>query len=113
MEPDSQYLGDGKCHGHYFSRGCGYDGGDCGLLQSEYPYCPDFFNDSMNQTLGPPPILGDGICDFIPEYMTEECGYEFGDCADCQVEDPYRLGDGNCDDAYNTRACGYDNGDCL
>ena len=57
--------------------------------------------------------LGDGICDFITEYMTEECGYEFGDCVDCQPEDPEKLGDGNCDGgAYNTQACGYDNGDC-
>ena len=108
----SPYLGDGICHGHYYNTvGCGYDRGDCVSLHDQYPYCPDFFNDSMNYTHLV--VLGDGICDFIPEYMTEECGYGFGDCVDCQVEDPDRLGDGKCDDAHNTAACGYDNGDCI
>lgn len=45
--------------------------------------------------------------------IEEECGYEFGGCVGCQVEDPNRLGDKNCDDAYNTEACGYYNGDCV
>ena len=40
---------------------------------------------------------GDGICDSIVHYMTEECGYEGGDCSGCNVTDYELLGNGRCD----------------
>lgn len=45
--------------------------------------------------------------------MTEECGFEYGDCKDCQVDDYSLLGNGHCDEGlYNTEACLWDGGDC-
>ena len=59
-------------------------------------------------------VLGDGKSDFVSEYMTEQCGYEYGDCKECKVTYPSRLGNGICDGGeYNTKACGFDNGDCI
>ena len=66
--------------------------------------------------------LGDGICDG-GEYNTAECGYDGGDCdefneeyPECDVPDPWRVGDGNCDDdlnaperIYDVEECGFDN----
>ena len=61
--------------------------------------CPDFDlpDSKFFRDDGTPAVLGDGICDFIPQYMTEECGFEYGDCEECKVEDPTKLGDGRCD----------------
>lgn len=112
----SAFLGDNHCNaGHHNTVHCAYDSGDCDMLRAKYPLCPDFTD--VNNTLrsdGTLAVLGDGICDFIPQYMIEKCGYEYGDCENCKVDDPFKLGDGFCDGgAYNTQACGFDNGDCL
>ncbi len=101
--------------GFYNSIYCAYDSGDCDKWRRQYPQCPDLnLPDSKTyQNDGTPIIMGDGKCSFIHEYMTEECGFEYGDCLDCQVEDLTKLGDGKCDGGeYNTEACGFDFGDC-
>ena len=112
-----EYLGDSQCNGGLYStKMCGFDGGDCDVFRSEYPLCTDadLPEEKMYRDDGTPIVIGDGICDFIPQYMTEECGYEHGDCKKCRVKDPSKLGDGICDGGeYNTEACGFDNGDCT
>jgi len=112
-----EFLGDGQCNaGLYSTVYCAYDNGDCIPFRNDYPLCPDLtLSDGiMYRDDGKPVVLGDGVCDFIPEYMTEECGFEYGDCETCKVDNPERLGDGVCDGgAYNTEACGFDNGDCT
>jgi len=68
-----------------------------------------------------PGWIGDGRCDG-GDYNTDDCGSDGGDCDEfndkypnCNVEDPYRIGDRSCNDggAYNTTDCGFDGGDCL
>ncbi len=113
-----QYLGDGKCHGgFYFSNACKYDKGDCDELRKRFPFCPELLTKPKRTYNGGPVVLGNGVCDFIPEYMTEECGYEYGDCMNCQVKDPKdiaKLGDGVCNGGIlNTAECGWDGGDCI
>jgi hypothetical protein len=111
-----EYFEDGKCNGGlYNSIYCGYDHRDCDQFRNENPLCPNLDLDSgdLYKDDGSPIVLGDGICDFIPEYMTKECGYEFGDCSDCKVDDPSKLGNGICDGGlYNTEVCGFDVRDC-
>ncbi len=96
---------------------CAYDNGDCVDWRRDYPLCPELLNLPDSKTYqddGTPIIMGDGKCSFIREYMTEECGFEYGDCLGCQVEDFSKLGDGKCDGGtYNTEACGFDFGDCI
>jgi hypothetical protein len=117
MKLDPNYLNDGECNGGlYNTLYCGYDQGDCDQFRNENPLCPDLelADDQLYKDDGSPIVLGDGICDFIPEYMTGECGYESGDCSDCKVPNPTKLGDGTCNGGvYNTEACGFDLGDCL
>jgi hypothetical protein len=114
LSKEDTYLGDGQCHGGaYLTETCAYDHGDCDKFRYEHPLCPDLIFSSITRADGKPMVLGDGICDFVPEYMVEECDYEYGDCSDCKVTDPSRLGDGICDGgSYNTASCGFDLGDC-
>jgi hypothetical protein len=112
---DPTFLGDGNCNGGLYNTvDCAYDSGDCDLFRKNHPFCPDLdLQEDLYKDDGSPIALGDGVCDFIPEYMTKECGYENGDCIDCQVPDPSRLGNGICDGGlYNTKECGFDVGDC-
>lgn len=61
----------------------------------------------------------DGLCD--SSYNTEACLYDLGECdgfnslyPDCDVEDPHRVGNGQCNlGDYNTEECGWDGGDCV
>ncbi len=113
-----QYLGDGNCNaGFYFSKACGFDQGDCTELKKKFPLCPDLLVEPKYTYNGEPVVLGDGVCDFIQEYMTAECGYEFGDCVACQKivgldrnpDDLNKLGDGICDGGkLNTAECGWE-----
>ncbi len=53
--------------------------------------------------------------------MVESCNFDGGDCIEymekypmCNVTDPWRVGDGNCDfGEYMTYECGWDGGDCI
>ena len=61
----------------------------------------------------------DGLCD--SSYNTEACLYDLGECdkfnslyPDCDVEDPHRVGNGQCNlGDYNTEECGWNGGDCV
>ena len=112
-----ELLGDGKCNaGLYNSKICLFDKGDCDAFRNDHPLCPDLdlTKDQIYRNDGTPIVIGDGKCDFIPQYMTDKCGYEYGDCLECNVTDPTKLGDGICDGGeYNTEGCGFDNGDCI
>ena len=104
---EDKYVGDKKCNGGlYNTKTCGYDGGDCDAFRKKYPLCPDLDvpNDKLYRDDETPIVMGDDKCDFIAQYMTEECGYEYGDCIkNCNVTDPTKLGDGICDGGkYNT-----------
>lgn len=118
MISDLSLLGDDKCHpGMYNSIFCGYDDGDCEAYRIKYPLCQaDIKYDSglgVHTNTTQSGILGDGVCDFISEYTTEECGYEYGDCKECKVDDYSLIGNGHCDEGpYNTEECEWDGGDC-
>jgi hypothetical protein len=109
--------GDGKCHaGHYNSRECYLDNGDCLVFLENNPSCNDHeILDGIKDRNGITPVIGDGKCDFISEaFMTEECDLEDGDCRDCVVDDPSLLFNKKCDGGqYNTLACDNDNGACT
>ena len=64
--------------------------------------------------------LGDGPCN--SEFDKIECGFDNGDCVTynsmypfCEVEDPWRVGDGHCDiiGGYNISECNWDGTDCI
>ena len=81
---------------------CNNDGGDCDLFLYYYPYC-----NASN-----PNKIGNGICDG-GIYFTEDCGFDGGDCDDCNV--PYKSWVGNsiCDGGqYMTEGCSMDGKDC-
>ena len=64
-----------------------------------------------------PKFVGDGLCDNYEPYNTAQCGWDGGDCekfpVNCDIEDTYAIGDGNCNIEFNTTECLYDGGDCL
>ena len=83
---------------------------------------------------GKPIIIGNGVCDQdkedIREYMTQECGWVFGDCVelkekadkrkiefpDCSYDDMFRIGNNVCDQGeytYLNEQCGWDKFDCC
>lgn len=113
---DDPYLNDDDCHaGFYNTKACRYDNGSCDkfIYQEKSQFCPDVFRNVTKN--GTPVVIGDGICDFVPEYMNEECNWEYGDCLECPVErnTAHKLGDGKCDAALNTAGCHFDNKDCT
>jgi hypothetical protein len=104
----SDLYGDRVCHaGVYNTLACNYDEGDCEAFRKEFPDCPEHVN-------GSPIVIGNGICDLTATYLiTAECGFSFGDCQKCNVDDHNKLGDGHCDGGkYNMDPCKFDNGDC-
>jgi LNR domain len=86
-----------------------------------YPNCTVDYPDAIR--------IGDGSCSISPEYYTEECGYDGGDCCtpddnrtrcevpnypNCSAPIPRYIGNGFCDgEFFNTTECGFDGGDCL
>jgi hypothetical protein len=103
-------LADGHCDGSspLNIEICGFDGFDC------YE-CMEM---NLNNTEFIASRLGDGQCDG-GVYMTDACFADAGDCdefldnyPDCKAEQPWRVGDGNCDSEYDNEECREDGGDC-
>ena len=81
-------------------------------IRKRYPVCTRDVKDVSK--------LGDGICH--TEFNNENCNFDHGDCEifnlmypNCDVQDPYNVGNGHCDafEGYNVSECDYDGGDCL
>jgi len=115
-----EWVGDSNCYDHepFYSKKCGFDGGDCRPPRAVegYPEC----------LVAHPGYIGDDMCDDYLPYNSEKCGYDGGDCptpqaandneySNCFVSYPEKLGDGECYDKapYDTYECGFDHGDCL
>jgi hypothetical protein len=92
------WIGDGECDwGTYNTKECGYDGGDCEppYFNNSYPAC----SYGLYQVEGypgccveQPDLIGNDECD-VGTYMTEECGFDGGDCT-CLAADPEQCGCG-------------------
>ena len=66
-----------------------------------------------------PNYVGDYECDG-GVYATEECGWDGGDCITfwsrhplCNVDQPFRVGNGICDFEFYNYECGWDGDDCI
>lgn len=75
-----------------------YDNGECNNIRTNPLYSNCDFDDLGNlfdESFSP--TLGDGICE-SNIYNTEACGFEFGDCEECNnvVPDMGFIGDGVC-----------------
>ena len=130
---DDKHLGDGVCHGGWFNTAdCLYDNGDCDEIRKNQLACPDYRATVVGND-GNPIELNTGVCnddkEYIEAYMTEECGWVFGDCinvrqidlkqrskySECRgLRDYFRIGDGRCDGGvYLTEECGWEEYDCC
>ena len=78
---------------------CGWDGGDCEALNTEYPECELLKTDKIykppqgNMGISDWPALSDGKCNG-GIYNNETCGFDGGDCVECNaaVPDPSKIG---------------------
>jgi len=123
---DKCWVGDGFCDedevGGYNTSNCNLDGRDCSC---------DFPNDGFDYSgcdVEFPCLIGDGWCNgyyYSPEYGSEECNFDGGDCRECDFPDDgfdYSncdvtfkcfIGDTFCDSGeYDTLECNRDGGDC-
>ncbi len=77
----------------------------------------------LNCLVPDPFEISNNICTPLDPFISEECGFDGGDCPqpvsvdgypDCFVAQPERIDDGDCLAylPYNSHACGYDGGDC-
>jgi hypothetical protein len=113
---DDKRLNDKTCDGGmYATKNCKADNGACDSMKAEYPKCNfDELAATFSEILEGAPRLGDGICESAV-YNTEECGYENGDCVECnnRVFDYTLTGDGVCHGGnHNTDICNMDAQDC-
>ncbi len=76
-----------------------------------YPYCTIPVLNISN--------IGDGKCEG-GIYNTIDCDFDGGDCLEfnmqypnCKALDPFKVGDGTCDQAYNIPECNFDGNDCC
>ena len=121
--PEVAYLGDGACDpdAPYNTAECNWDGGDCcketcnfdtnygcanEASQGYGPFGYFCLNPDLEEYINPDECtvsdrtrLGDGRCD--PDYNTEECNWDGGDC--CEV---------TCDPTYAYFECGEAGYDC-
>ena len=74
------HIGDGFCDDWFNWEMCGFDGGDCCLLDKRVNYCTDCF--CLQENKAPFPnctfekSLGDGICDDFAN--NEKCAFDQG-----------------------------------
>ena len=105
-------AGNGKCDEKCNILGCGFDGGDCSLGETNpWQDCPAEFECHT--------LYNDGQCD--EQCNSEACLFDGFDCdtnekdmEECDFESycSTHFHDGNCDTACNNAACGFDGGDC-
>ena len=102
-------------------------------LRRRFPLCADYEGKDIVDDQGQPIVIGNGVCDngkeYIQTYMSEDCGWVFGDCTDVRERDLmlqakypdckgidafFKIGDGICDGgAFLTEACGWEEYDCC
>jgi len=77
----------------------------------QYPYC----NIQQVEIVK----FGDKRCDG-GSFNSVQCAFDGGDCVNfnlaypnCATIDPWRIGDGTCDEIFNTIECNYDGADCC
>jgi hypothetical protein len=91
-----EFIGNGWCDwGAYNTKECRYDGGDCEppIIIDGYPACSYGLHQVEGYTgccVEVPEYIGDGYCSG-GIYMTEECGYDGGDCEPPIIIDGYPL----------------------
>jgi len=103
--PDPSKVGDGHCDGGLYmdTVECNNDAHDCSFFVKNFPDCH----------VPEPERLGNGHCDGHL-YVTEECGFDGGDCNSCNATYLAWVGDGTCDGGqYLTLGCAMDAGDCA
>ncbi|GFH62061.1 hypothetical protein CTEN210_18537 [Chaetoceros tenuissimus] len=104
-----------RCDGGLYSTSlCDYDAGACDSLREQFPRCD--FNKIGNHfsVTDNVPTLGDTFCESTL-YNNENCGWEFGDCLECNslVTDITLTGDGYCHGGWhNSNFCNSDGNDC-
>ncbi len=81
------------------------------FFEKSFPYC--VVEKNMIQK------FQDGSCDG-GILNTRECAFDGGDCLNynaqypnCDADDPFKIGDGECDVEYNTEKCFFDGSDCC
>lgn len=116
-DENDERRSDGICDGGMFlSKNCKYDGADCAEFKSIFIACPfDDLATLFSDDLSSAPRLGNDRCESAA-YNIEQCGYENGDCVECNrlVNDYTLTGDGICHGGYhNTDSCNWDAGDCA
>ena len=136
-------VGDGTCNQENNIEECKFDGGDCcpfdvtrtpgkcdgGLYNAlncmfDFDECREFNRKYPDCEAPDPYRVGDGVCDGV-NYMTNECGFDGGDCERClanlenttlneRLVDISKVGNGFCDggEVLMSDECGNDGGDC-